>query len=96
MLLSVFAIFDTTVKAWMRPLYARNAQEMLRQFSEAVEDPQSQLSRHPADFTLFQLGTFDDNEGTFEIFPAPVRLAMAQDFVKKPALPSLVSDNISK
>lgn len=85
MLFTMFAIYDSAITTWMPPIYARNKGEMLRQFSDAVADPQSKLAKHPGDYSLFELGTFDDDKCKFDLLKSPVRLCLAMDFVKAPA-----------
>lgn len=52
-----------------------------RSFGDAVNDPQTGVSRHPEDYQLYQVGVFDDNAGTFDKFVSPEFLANAVDFV---------------
>jgi len=82
MLFTVFSIYDSAIKTWLPPLYARNNGEMIRNFSDAIQDPQSKLAKHPQDYVLFELGSFDDDKCVFSLHKAPVRLCMAMDFVK--------------
>ncbi|AZL82742.1 nonstructural protein [Apis mellifera associated microvirus 6] len=83
MLFTVFSIYDSAISTWLPPMYARNKGEMLRNFADAVADPQSKLAKHPSDYSLFELGTFDDDKCIFSLLKTPVRLCMALDFVKK-------------
>lgn len=82
MLFTVFSIYDSAISTWLPPIYARNKGEMLRNFADAVSDPQSKLAKHPSDYALFELGTFDDDKCTFSLLKAPIRLCLALDFVK--------------
>lgn len=82
MLLTVFAIYDSGISTWMPPIYARNKGEMLRQFMDACNDPGSKLAKHPQDYTLFEIGTFDDDKCIFNLHKTPVRLVMAIDVLK--------------
>lgn len=82
MLFTVFSIRDTAVGVWLPPIYARSKGEMLRNFADGVADAQSKLAKHPGDFALFELGTFDDQSCTFNMLSAPIRLCMALDFMK--------------
>lgn len=89
MLFTVFSIYDSAVQSWLPPIFARNKGEMLRNFADAVGDSKSQLAKHPSDYALFELGTFDDSKCEFSLLIAPVRLCVALDFVKVPdVLPS--------
>lgn len=82
MLFTVFSIYDSAVSTWLPPLFARNKGEMLRNFADGVADPKSQLARHPGDYSLFELGTWDDDKCVFTTLKAPIRLCLALDFVK--------------
>lgn len=82
MLFTVFSIYDSAISTWLPPMYARNKGEMLRNFSDAVQDPKSNLAKHPTDYSLFELGTFDDDKCIFVLLKAPVRLCLAADFLK--------------
>lgn len=95
MILSIFSIFDSAVQAWSRPMYARSKGEMLRQFEAAVQDVNTDFAKHPSDYVLFELGTFEDTDCTFSLLASPIRLAIANQFVKSavpevatPAIPS--------
>lgn len=84
MLFTVFSIFDSATNTWLPPIYARNKGEMLRNFADAVADSNSKLAKHPHDYALFELGTFDDDKCVFALLKAPIRLCLALDFAKTP------------
>lgn len=82
MLLSMFAIYDTAVQTWRSPVFARSRGQILREFADAANNPQTEFAKHPADYVLFELGTFDDDKCEFNLLAAPVRICIAMDFVK--------------
>lgn len=82
MLLSVFAIYDAGISTWLPPLYFRNKGEATRWFMEAVNDSQSRLSKHPHDYTIFELGTWDDDKCKFSLLSTPVSVGLAIEYVK--------------
>lgn len=84
MLFTVFSIYDSGVGVWLPPMYARSKGEMLRNFADGVQDPKSNLAKHPGDYALFELGTFDDDKCLFNILKAPIRLCLALDFTTIP------------
>lgn len=77
MLYKVFAVYDTGVSVWFPPLYMRSIGEAMRWWIDACNDPQCKFSKHPADYILFDLGSFDDSNCKFDLFEAPVRLSVA-------------------
>lgn len=71
MKLQVFSVHDGAVDAFMQPFYARSKAEALRMLTDTAQDPGSQFAKHPEDFALFHLGTYDDQVGGFELLGAP-------------------------
>ena len=71
----VCAIYDSKVGAFCSRFYAFKG-EAVRSFSEAVTDGKSAFCKHPADFTLFQLGWFEDGKGELSPDKCPIITAV--------------------
>lgn len=80
MLKNVYTVLDSKSGIFGHPFVAINHNIALRDFCAAAHDGQSTISKFPADFTLFSIGTFDDETGTVETFSAPVNLGIALQF----------------
>lgn len=65
MILQIFSVYDKAVQAFMPPFYARSKGEAIRSFSEACNDEKHNFNKHAADFSLMQLGEFEDKSGIF-------------------------------
>lgn len=62
--LKAFAIRDTKAESFPRPPIFLVATGMaVRAFADAVQDKTTEIGQHPADFTLFEIGYFDQVEG---------------------------------
>lgn len=72
MRLKVFAVYDSQLAAHFHPFYAPLAGVAKRSFIATVNDPQTQLHAHPADFTLLELAEWDDETGEFTNHPKPI------------------------
>ncbi len=68
MLLRAFSVYDSKVEAYMRPFFMQTEAEALRAFRETVNDGQSSFFKHPEDYTLFKVGTFDESTGLISGF----------------------------
>lgn len=79
MKLKVFTIYDKAVEAYSPPFFARATGQALRDFIEEVNNPQSRISKSPEHFALFDLGTFDDSNGQFDLFTSPRLVANAHE-----------------
>ena len=62
MTMEIYAIKDTKV-AYNLPFYQHNQAEAQRNFAAAVRDTNGIMSKNPADFELWKLGTYDDETG---------------------------------
>jgi len=61
----VYVIFDSKVSAYLQPFFARTAGEALRMWESTVNDPKTQISKYPADFTLYETAEFNEATGAF-------------------------------
>lgn len=89
MLSNVYAIYDHKAHAFMQPFFAATNGLALRTFSDNANNPDTVFNRHPDDFELCLLSTFDDITGTFESAAEEgengelqlKRLGLASDFI---------------
>jgi len=56
----------------------------MRQWEDAVNNPESPISKHPSDYALCELGTFDDESGELQQHIPVHVLASALDTKHKP------------
>ena len=63
MKLNIYSIFDTASGLYSRPYFTQSDGEAIRSFHDIAVDAEHPVGRHPADYTLFRLGIFDDNTG---------------------------------
>lgn len=64
---SAYTIFDTKSLVYSNPFYAPTHGAAIRIVQDAARDPNSQLSRHPADFVVYCVGQYDDSNGIFQV-----------------------------
>jgi len=56
----IFAIFDKKALCYSAPFFCRNKAEALRSLDDLVNNPETRINRHPADYNLWMLGEWDD------------------------------------
>lgn len=61
MILKVFAVRDTKAQAFLQPFYSPSVGSALRAFTDAVNDPQCPFNKHPEDYLLYEIGSYDDS-----------------------------------
>lgn len=84
MKLKMYSVYDSKVEAYMKPFYMRARGEAIRSFAQEVNRSDSDLGKYPADFTLFEIGTFDESTCKLDVFEAKISIGTALDFKDKP------------
>lgn len=78
--LLVFAVYDSKAGAYLPPFFAPARGVGLRQFQQASRQVDHPFHEFGADFTLFELGSFDESTGKFDLHDAPDNLGNALMF----------------
>ena len=63
--LSVFSIRDKSLQEFYRPSFDQNDKVAARSFGDLIASPEGLVAKHPEDFCLYYLGTFDTETGFF-------------------------------
>lgn len=71
MIYQAFSIFDSAALVYSPPFFQATKGLAIRMFSETAKDMQTNIGRHPTDFTLFHIGEFDDQAGAMTRFDTP-------------------------
>lgn len=82
MTLKVFSIFDEKAKCYGQPFFMAHNGMALRAFSDLIQDKNTTPGKHPSDFKLYCLGTFEDNSGELSSLAQPDFIAHAIDFIQ--------------
>lgn len=78
-----YSVFDEKAAAYLQPFFAPTRGLAIRSFADAVNDPAHAFHKHLADYTLFEVGEFDQNLGTFAVFDHAHNLGCALNFLEK-------------
>nr|WAE43871.1 MAG: nonstructural protein [Microviridae sp.] len=78
--MKIFAVYDSKAEAYLPPFFLLSRGMALRSFTEIATDGKSQIFKYPADFTLFELGEYDDSNATFSLHEAKISLGSALEF----------------
>lgn len=80
MLEKLYAVFDMKAQVYGQVFQHRSRMEALRAFMNAANDPeQGLLHKYPEDFILFELGTYNKENGKIESHESPFSLGSALD-----------------
>lgn len=72
MILQVVSIKDAVTGAYSQPSFVLTTSQAVRSFQDMCEDTNSNLHKHPADYELMHIGTFDDELGVLTPLTAEV------------------------
>lgn len=83
MKLKIFSVRDTRLGIYMQPIFMQHVGQVVRSWEEMVNDPKTTLCKHPSDYSLYELGEFDEDAGTFAALPVHKLIATAKEFRKE-------------
>lgn len=63
MKMNLYCVIDRVSNVCMVPFPATNHGAAIRSFGDAMQKEDSQFAKHPQDYALLYVGTFDDNMG---------------------------------
>ncbi len=63
MKLNAYCIFDTAAAVYQRPFFVGQDGEATRMFCDLTGELEHPVGKHPEDYALFRVGTFNDNDG---------------------------------
>lgn len=84
----VFTVWDSKTEAYLDPITVMNKGEALRVMQRLVDDPEHLFSKTPEDFTLFEIGSFDQFGGGLEVYPAKISIANMVELKKQSSIPA--------
>lgn len=94
MIMKIFCVYDAAVDAYMQPFFLRSKGEAARMWTDTVNDPKTQFHQHPKDFTLFEIGDFDETTGVVQAYAAKLPVGTALEFKTKHELKNSLPANL--
>jgi hypothetical protein len=67
----IYSVYDHKAGAFLQPFYMPNDGLAIRALQDCAYDQDHQFFRHPEDFTLFEVGEFDNQDCSFDLLPSP-------------------------
>lgn len=79
----VFSVYDSAIQCYKQPFLCLSRGEALRSWMQAVTDKELPFHQSPADYTLFEIGEYDDHSGAYSMLEAKVNLGTATQAMAK-------------
>lgn len=81
--MKIFSVNDSKAEAYLPPIFFRTTAEALRAFESSCDDSNSSFSKYPSDFTLVELGEYDELTAKITTHAQPRILQNAAEFKNK-------------
>ena len=87
MIIRMYSIHDVKSEAYTQPFFQQTDGQSTRMFGDLVNDQDHPFGKHPSDYTLFFVGTFDDQKGTCEKI-TPISIGNGVEFLTTQPIPT--------
>lgn len=78
----IFTVHDNKAEAYLPPVYYKTKGEALRAFETTCKNKESQFHQYPSDFTMYELGEFNEQTGDITQNEKPLPLANASEYIQ--------------
>lgn len=79
MITVMYAIYDEKSKVYNKPFSMINEAVAIRAVKDLTLDKNTEVGRHPYDFSLWELGTYDDETANFVPYETKKLICMAHE-----------------
>lgn len=80
MKLKMFSVFDSKTEAFMAPFFSLATGSAMRSFETAANEEGHDFQKFGGDYSLFEIGAFDQFTGALTSLDAPINLGLALTF----------------
>jgi hypothetical protein len=83
MIYYVYSVYDEKVKTFGNPFYKPTNPAAIRDFADLAKDQNTTVGRHPEDYTLYQIGEYDDQTGLMTPYEKLNNLGKADQYLEE-------------
>lgn len=76
-----FSVYDSKAEAYLPPFFSKTTGLALRSFETAANKADHDFHDHAGDYTLFELGSFNEQTAEFTALKSPHNLGTALTFI---------------
>lgn len=78
----IFSVFDSKTEAFLPPFSLKTVGEAERVITSMVSDPNNNFCKYAEDFTLYELGTWNDENCKYELLDTPFSVGLLVQYKK--------------
>lgn len=82
---NLYSVFDSKAALFMAPFVAMSDGVAIRGFQDEANKQGTMMNRHPSDFALYRLGSFDEKTGRHTNLDIPTNLGQAAQYIDQVA-----------
>lgn len=86
------SVYDSKALFFSPPFFAPNIGSGIRSWGDEVRNPLTPWSKHPGDYQLYEIGTYDSDTGLLSSLVPMKLLASATEFSNSPRVSDVASD----
>jgi len=83
----IYSINDNKAQAYLPPFFLHNKNIAIRHFADCVKDKNHQFAKNPEDYSLWEIGEFDDNTGEIKYYSPHHALGTGMDYIPDNVIP---------
>jgi len=76
----IFAIYDQKAFAYLPPFTLPRSEMAIRTFADCINSENHAFAKHPGDYTLVELGIYDDSDGAITLHQTRLTLGTGIEF----------------
>lgn len=80
-MLNVYSVYDSKAQTYNTPFFMKQDGQALRAFIDLANDNRTDVAKHPEDYSLFLLASFDDEDGVIDPIDTPKCIAKAWELI---------------
>ena len=80
--LKIFAIRDSKAEAYLNPIFMPKTAQAIRAFQTCTNDENHDFNKYANDYTLFEIGEYDEETGTIKMHESKINLGLASEHIK--------------
>jgi len=83
MIHNAYVVYDSAAQIYNKPFYLINDQVAMRAAQDLIDDQNTDIARHPEQFSMFKIGIYDDETALFTILDTPINLVRFHELTPK-------------
>lgn len=89
MKMKMFSVYDGKAQAFAAPFFMPAVGVAIRAFTDLANDKNTSVAKHPTDYSLFEIGEFDDGDASVVRRTPPLNLGLASSFIDNYKAPNV-------